>query len=140
MTSAHEESAVVTGPLRWLWLAIGWAAVVIGAIGIVVPGLPTTGFMVFAAWAFSKCSPRFEQWLLDLPGIGSMIQDYRSGLGMPKNAKISAVAMITIAVTTSSIIVDNGILRAVIIGTGFIGVYWVGIRIPTRPEHVDLVD
>ncbi len=137
MTSPIEESSVVSGPLRWLWFAAGWIAVAIGAIGVVVPGLPTTGFMVFAAWCFSKSSPRFEQWLLNLPGIGPMISDYRAGLGMPKKAKISAVLMITIAVTTSSIIVDNGLVRAAIIIAGLIGVYWVGIRVPTRPEDLD---
>ena len=66
-----------------------------------------------------------------------MISDYRAGLGMPKKAKISAVVMITIAVTTSSIIVNNGLVRAAIIGAGLIGVYWVGIRVPTRPDDID---
>lgn len=136
MTELGNESTVVTGPVRWLWLVAGWLAVVLGAIGVVVPGLPTTGFMVFAAWCFSKSSPRFEKWLLDLPGIGPMISDYRDGLGMPKRAKYSALAMITIAVTFSSFAVENNIIRLVIIVAGLTGLYWVGIRIPTRPNNV----
>ncbi|MEZ5229216.1 MAG: DUF454 family protein [Acidimicrobiales bacterium] len=65
------------------WMLLGWLMVGIGGIGIVVPGLPTTGFFVAAAACFSKSSPRFEQWILDLPGVGPLVRDYRAGLGMP---------------------------------------------------------
>ena len=120
------------GFVKWVWLTIGWIAVGIGGIGVVIPGLPTTVFMVFAAWCFSKSSPRFERWLLELPGIGPMISDYRDGLGMPKRAKITTLAMITVAVTLSAIVVDHSIVRLVIIAAGIVGLYWVGMRVPTR--------
>jgi len=120
------------GFVKWVWLTLGWIAVGIGGIGVVIPGLPTTVFMVFAAWCFSKSSPRFERWLLELPGIGPMISDFRDGLGMPKRAKISTLAMITVAVTLSAIVVDHSIVRLVIIAAGIVGLYWVGMRVPTR--------
>jgi uncharacterized membrane protein YbaN (DUF454 family) len=120
------------GFVKWVWLTIGWIAVGIGGIGVVIPGLPTTVFMVFAAWCFSKSSPRFERWLLELPGIGPMISDYRDGLGMPKRAKISTFAMITVAVTLSAIVVDHSIVRLAIIAAGIVGLYWVGMRVPTK--------
>ena len=120
------------GLVKWVWLTIGWIAVGIGAIGVVIPGLPTTVFMVFAAWCFSKSSPRFERWLLELPGIGPMISDYRDGLGMPKRAKISTLVMISVAVTLSAIVVDHSIVRLAIIAAGIVGLYWVGMRVPTR--------
>ncbi len=118
--------------MKWIWLAIGWLAVAIGGIAIIIPGLPTTVFMVFAAWCFSKSSPRFEQWLLDLPGIGQLIRDFRDGLGMPKRSKVTALMMITIAVTISSIVLETWVLRGVVIGAGVVGLYWVGVRVPTR--------
>lgn len=118
--------------MKWIWFALGWSAVAIGGIGIVIPGLPTTVFMVFAAWCFSKSSPRFEQWLLDLPGVGQLIRDYRDGLGMPKRAKVTALTMITVAVTMSSIMLDTWVLRGLVIGAGVVGLYWVGVRVPTR--------
>jgi uncharacterized membrane protein YbaN (DUF454 family) len=120
------------GFVKWVWLTLGWIAVGIGGIGVIIPGLPTTVFMVFAAWCFSKSSPRFERWLLDLPGIGRMISDFRDGLGMPKRAKISTLAMITVAVTFSAIVVDHSTVRLVIIAAGIVGLYWVGMRVPTR--------
>jgi len=115
-----------------VWLTIGWIAVGIGGIAVIIPGLPTTVFLVFAAWCFSKSSPRFERWLLDLPGVGPMISDFRAGRGMPKRAKISTLAMITVAVTVSAIVVDHSILRLLIVAAGIVGLYWVGIRVPTR--------
>lgn len=121
--------------MKWVWFTLGWIAVVIGGIGIVVPGLPTTGFMVFAAWCFSKSSPRFEQWLLDLPGVGPLIRDYRAGLGMPKRAKVTALIMITVAVTISALVVDHWVIRSIIIVAGVIGLYWVGYRVATRSEE-----
>jgi uncharacterized membrane protein YbaN (DUF454 family) len=120
------------GFVKWVWLTLGWIAVGIGGIGVIIPGLPTTVFMVFAAWCFSKSSPRFERWLLELPGIGPMISDYRDGLGMPKRAKISTLVMIAVAVTFSAIVVDHSIVRLVIIAAGIVGLYWVGMRVPTR--------
>ena len=49
---------------------MGWVAVAVGAVGIVVPGLPTTVFFIIAASCFARSSPRFERWVLGLPGIG----------------------------------------------------------------------
>lgn len=123
--------------MKWIWLALGWVAVGIGGIGIVVPGLPTTVFMVFAAWCFSKSSPRFEQWLLDLPGVGQLIRDYRAGKGMPRRAKVTALAMITIAVTISAFALDNNVVRSIVIGAGIVGLYWVGFRVPTRADQAE---
>jgi uncharacterized membrane protein YbaN (DUF454 family) len=120
--------------VKWVWFTLGWIAVGIGGIGIVVPGLPTTGFMVFAAWCFSKSSPRFEQWILELPGVGPLVRDYRAGLGMPRRAKVTALIMITVAVTISAVVVDLWVIRAIIIVAGLIGLYWVGYRVATRPD------
>ena len=49
---------------RLAWATLGLVCVGLGLIGVVVPGLPTTGFMVAAAAAFSKSSPRLEAWVL----------------------------------------------------------------------------
>ena len=52
------------------WIALGLISVGVGAIGIIVPGLPTTVFFIIAAACFAKSSPRLERWVLDLPRIG----------------------------------------------------------------------
>lgn len=118
---------------RALWVVLGFVGVGLGTVGIVVPGLPTTGFFVFAAWCFSKSSPRFERWVLELPGIGPMVRDHRAGLGMPRRAKVVACTMIVVACTLSIVVgVDRPAVRIVIGAAGLVGVAWILWRIPTR--------
>jgi uncharacterized protein len=113
-------------------LALGWLAVVLGAIGIVVPGLPTTGFFVLAAACFARSSPRFERWVLDLPTIGPMVRDHRSGLGMPRRAKVVAIGMMLTACVLSSWALGSPVAAAVILGLGAVGTWYIVWRIPTR--------
>jgi len=113
-------------------LTVGFLAVGLGTVGIVVPGLPTTGFFVLAAACFARSSPRFEAWVLGLPTIGPLVRDHRAGLGMPRRAKIIAVAMMLTACSLSSWSLGSRPLAAVIMGAGAVGTWYVGWRVPTR--------
>ena len=121
---------------RALFLTVGFLAVAVGTVGIVVPGLPTTGFFVLAAACFAKSSPRFERWVLDLPTVGPMVRDYRAGLGMPRRAKVVAITMMVAACSLSAWIVGLPIGVA-ILGAGAIGTWYVGWRVPTREVVVE---
>jgi uncharacterized membrane protein YbaN (DUF454 family) len=118
---------------RWVWFAVGWVAVAIGSIGIVVPGLPTTVFFIVAASCFARSSPRFERWVLGLPRVGPLVRDYRAGLGMPRRSKQWAVAMIVFFAGLSAV-GARGIpwLAASIAALGAVGVWYVVWRVPTR--------
>ncbi len=117
-------------------LTCGWVAVVVGSIGIVVPGLPTTGFFVLAAACFARSSPRFERWVLDLPGVGPMVRDHRAGLGMPRRAKVLAIGMMLTACTFSAVALGSPVAAAVILGAGAVGTWYVGWRVPTREREL----
>ena len=54
-------------------LVMGFIFVALGFIGVLVPGMPTTVFMILAAACFAKSSPKFERWILDLPVIGKFV-------------------------------------------------------------------
>jgi uncharacterized protein len=121
------------GAARWGWLALGWASVGLGGLGVVVPGLPTTGFFVLAASCFARSSPRFEQWVLSLPKVGPLVRDHRAGLGMPRRAKVTAIGMIVAACTLSATVgLDAPAARAAVVAAGLVGVWYVGVRVPTR--------
>src|SRR5262245_4602030 len=113
-------------------LTLGWVAVALGGVGIVVPGLPTTGFFVLAAACFARSSPRFERWVLGLPKIGPMVRDHRAGLGMPRRAKVVAIAMMLTACSLSSLALGSLLLAGIVMGGGLVGTWYVGWRIPTR--------
>ena len=114
-----------------LWFAGGLLSVAIGGIGVVVPGLPTTVFFIVAAACFSRSSPRFEQWVLNLPKIGRTVRDYRAGLGMPRRSKVIAVTMIVAVSTLSAVLVGPPAAWA-IVALGLVGALYVGFRVPTR--------
>jgi uncharacterized membrane protein YbaN (DUF454 family) len=132
-TTIVDEQPRSRGPIvRGLWFTLGWLAVAVGGIGVVVPGLPTTGFMVLAAACFARSSPRFEQWVLDLPGVGKSVADYRAGLGMPKRAKVVAIAMMTVAIAISAgLMVEPAWVRLAIVAAGIVGVWYILRRVPT---------
>jgi uncharacterized protein len=117
-------------------LALGWLAVALGGLGIVVPGLPTTGFFVLAAACFARSSPRFERWVLGLPKVGPLVRDHRAGLGMPRRAKVVAIAMMLTACSLSSLALGSPLLAGVVMGAGLVGTWYVGWRVPTRERMV----
>jgi uncharacterized membrane protein YbaN (DUF454 family) len=127
------------GPIaRAGWLVGGLVAVALGAIGIVVPGLPTTVFFIIAAWCFSHSSPRLERWVLNLPRVGPMVRDYRAGLGMPRRAKVIAISMIGVFVTLSVIVfIGTWPTRLVVLALGAIGIAYIAFRVPTRERVLE---
>lgn len=136
MTTAaggERPPAVRKGPAGWLWMGGGLLSVGLGGVGIVVPGLPTTVFFIIAAGCFARSSPRLERWVLDLPKIGPLVRDHRAGLGMPRRAKVWAIATILVVSTASVVFaIDNPAVRLVVVAVGLAGAAYVGWRVPTR--------
>lgn len=113
-------------------MVAGFGAVGVGGVGVVVPVLPSTVFFIMAAWCFSRSSPRFEQWVLDLPKVGPMVADYRAGLGMKRRAKVFALGTMATAVVASAVLVnDRPVLLALLVVLGVVGAAYVGWRVPT---------
>ncbi len=112
---------------------LGFICVAIGIVGIVVPGLPTTVFMIVAAWLFSISNPRFEKWLLGLPKIGPAISNFREGLGMPRKAKIFALTSIFAFTALATILLlKNLYVRSLVVVVALFGIWYIITRIPTR--------
>lgn len=80
---------------RYLMIAFGWLCVGIGLVGVVVPGLPTTVFLLIAAWAFSRSSERFQRWLVEHPHLGPPVKAWRDRGAIPLKAKVLAVVMMS---------------------------------------------
>lgn len=76
-----------------LWRTLALACVVLGIVGIFVPGLPTVPFLLVAAWAGSRGWPRLEAWLLAHPRHGPPIRRWRDHRAVPRRAKWLSSAM-----------------------------------------------
>ena len=87
-----------------LWRALALLMLVLGLIGIVVPGLPTVPFLLLAAWAGGRGWPALEAWLLDHPRHGAAIRRWRERRAIPRRAKWFASA--TMAVSVAAIAVS----------------------------------
>ena len=79
---------------RAVFTGLGMAAVVLGAIGIVLPVVPTTPFILVAAACFSAGNPRMHAWLLNTKHFGPFIENYQSGRGIPKSLKYKTLAFL----------------------------------------------
>ncbi len=77
-------------PLRIALMVLAGASLALGLIGVIVPGLPTTVFILIAAWAAAHSSPRLHAWLLRHRLFGPMIVNWRNGGTVSRRAKWSA--------------------------------------------------
>ncbi|MEX2629171.1 MAG: YbaN family protein [Tistlia sp.] len=78
---------------RSLWLLLGLAALGFGLAGVVLPLLPTTPFVLLAAFAFARSSPRLHAWLTGHRQFGPLIEDWRRDGAIAPRAKVLAAAV-----------------------------------------------
>lgn len=90
---------------RLLWISLGSISLVIGAIGIIVPILPTTPLIILAAFCFGKGSPVLHHWLITNRYFGHYIKDYQDGKGVPLRIKFSAVFLVWTSVLFSLLVI-----------------------------------
>lgn len=83
---------------RWFWRLLAVFALALGALGVVLPVLPTVPFLIVAAWAASKGSPRLEHWLLTHPVFGAHISRWRARGAIPRRAKWTATMLMVVSV------------------------------------------
>ncbi|WP_154915022.1 DUF454 family protein [Klebsiella grimontii] len=86
---------------RIILIIIGWLSVALGTLGVFLPLLPTTPFILLAAWCFARSSPRFHHWLLYRSWFGGYLRHWQQYRAMPPGAKLRAVMMILLTFAIS---------------------------------------
>lgn len=112
---------------RIVYLVAGWAAVILGLIGAVLPLLPTVPFMILAAFCFARSSPRLEAWLVNHPVFGAHIRNWRQHGAINKRAKRLALLAFCASATLGLIFLAFP-LSLIPLGAALIGGTWVWRR------------
>jgi uncharacterized protein len=121
---------------RALFATLGILSVALGIIGVFVPGLPTTVFVIAASYCFSRSSPRFERWLRANRWLGPPLQRFSSAGGMTTTAKRTALLAMWIAVLISSalLLAVHWAASAGTIALGAVGTAVILFSVRTVPD------
>lgn len=124
---------------RWGLLAFAWLNVGLGMIGVVVPGMPTTIFLIIAVWAFSKSSIRFQRWLWEHPKFGPSIRAWHLHRVIPVKAKIMAASMMAVSLIIVTVFVAESWVFPALLAAFLVPVLaFIVSRESVAPEAADV--
>ena len=83
---------------KTILISLGWICVGLGFVGVFVPGIPTTIFLIIALWAFTKSSAKLRHWLLNHKRFGPILNNWQEHKVVPRRAKILMVVLMSLAV------------------------------------------
>lgn len=101
-SSLHDAAEYVQGPLRFVYFSLAGLFFVLAALGAVLPGLPTTPFLMLTSYFLVRCSPKWNRVLLRSRFFGPILRDWQERRGVRTTVKCQAVAMVVIVVAVSS--------------------------------------
>ena len=119
---------------RILFGLLAYVSLGIGLIAIVVPGLPTTEFILLAAWAATKSSPRLSAWLENHRLFGPLLKNWRNGKIVARRAKISATVSMLLCATLMLVMLDHGWPIYLAIAGMTLGNLWIWSRPDRQPQ------
>jgi uncharacterized protein len=121
--------------IKAIYIVLGFLFVALAFLGILLPVLPTTPFLLLAAFFFARSSDRFLHWLLNNRLFGAYIRNYREGRGMTLRSKVFTISMLWLTIGLTVIFgIDQLWLRLLLIGIAS-GVTYHLLSINTyRPE------
>ncbi|MBA7575851.1 hypothetical protein ES708_17687 [subsurface metagenome] len=99
----NKNEQFLRKPIKVLLIATGTFFIGLGIVGIFVPVLPTTPFLLISATLYAKSSKSFYNWLVNNKILGRYIKNYREGKGIPLKLKIITIALLWITIGCSAI-------------------------------------
>ena len=110
---------------KLILLIVGWLCVGLGFVGIFIPGIPTTIFLIIALWAFARSSKKFHSWLLNHQRFGPILRNWESHKVVPIKAKIVMVILqilvvIMVQYTFNSLFVTVALLIVLILVASYV--------------------
>lgn len=96
--------------MRVVWLTFGLASLALGGLGVALPLLPTTPFVLLAAYCFAKSSPALHGWLLRNPTFGKAIRDWRADRAISRRGKTVGVLAMVLSLALSLVLAVDPIV------------------------------
>lgn len=129
-TAARDQYPRLSLPVRALLVGIGSISLGLGVIGIFLPVLPTTPFLLLAAACYARSSDRLYGWLLGQPSLGPIITEWRRSRSLPPGVKVRALIVVAITFAVSIVLVDALVVRFMLLVVALILATFLS-RIPT---------
>lgn len=118
--------------IKFILVTLGSISLVLGIIGIVVPGLPTTPFILLSAGLYIRSSDKLYQKLTSNQFVGPYIIKYHTKKGMTSKAKLTAIATMWLMITVSILLfISTFTVKVIVILIGLIGTVVMGFILPT---------
>jgi uncharacterized membrane protein YbaN (DUF454 family) len=117
--------------LRWILIISGFVLTGIGIAGMFLPLLPTTIFLLLAAWCFARSSEKFYKWLHNNRLFGKYLSDYSSGKGMTLRSKVFSISFLWLGLILSGIFATEVLFVRILLLFIGIGVTWHLLAIKT---------
>ena len=105
---------------KYLLIAFGSLALGLGALGVAIPVLPTTPFLLIALYCYLRSSRRLYDWLLHHRLFGRYLYNYVTYRAVPQNTKIGAMILLWFGLITSMILVDKLFVRLILLAVGIV--------------------
>ena len=131
----NKKEKTLKKPVKILLIATGTFLIILSIIGIFIPVLPTTPFLLLAAALYARSSKRFYNWLVNNRILGRYIKNYREGKGIPLKAKIIAISILWITIGYSAIFAMEILWVRILLVIIAIGVTVHIVRVRPRVEN-----
>lgn len=102
---SKQRNKTVNRVLKLLLISVGTVFLVLGVIGIFLPIVPTTPFLLLAAACYARSSKRFYDWLINNKLFGSFIKNYRDGRGVPLKVKVFTLSLLWVTIVFSVFVI-----------------------------------
>jgi uncharacterized protein len=131
-----SKNIKATGLRKILLMGVGTLSLIVGIVGVFLPILPTTCFLLLAAGCYSRSSDRFYSWLMNNRWFGRYLSDYKSGRGVPMSIKIASVGSMWCSIGYAVLFVLSLVWLQLLLLVLAITITFHIISLPSRKESV----
>lgn len=112
--------------MRIFFIVLGILCVILAALGVLLPGLPATPFLLLASYSFARSSKRMHDWLVNNRIFGPILSDFLDRKGIRLHIKIISILMMWVMMLVSVFfLMENDVVKYVAIGGALIGTFAV---------------